>query len=140
VVNVYFDPKIVSFEKILQKGQDAKCADRVYVHGESEKIKAHRSMGTKNVKEAGDFSLDKEPKYYLNHTNYKFVPMTPMQAVKINSLIGQGKSPLHLLSPRQQFMFNYLQKNPSAAWASRVNDTDWENKIFEAWQELGYRS
>lgn len=140
VVNVYFDPKIVSFEKILQKGQDAKCADRVYVRDELEKIKAHRGLGTEKVKEAGNFRLDKEPKYYLNHTNYKFVPMTPIQAVKINSLIGEGKSPLHLLSPRQHLMFNYLQKNPSATWSSMVNDTEWENKIFEAWQALGYRS
>jgi hypothetical protein len=37
-------------------------------------------------------------------------------------------------------MFNYLQKNPSADWASTVNDSEWENKVFEAWQVLGYRS
>ena len=97
-------------------------------------------LGEKSVKKASSFRADHEPKYYLSKTDYHQVPMTPTQAVKINALIGQGKSPFHLLSPRQQMMYNYLQSNKSASWASKVSDKKWEEKMFEAWQALGARA
>lgn len=140
VVNVYFDPAQVSLETIFEKGQAAECADRVYASTESQKRTAGQSLGENKVRQAGNFRLDREPKYYLRHTDFRRVPMTQAQAVKINALIGEGKSPLHLLSPRQQMMYYHLQKNRLPVWASEVNDPDWDSKMFDAWRELGYRT
>jgi hypothetical protein len=47
------------------------------------------------------FRADREPKYYLLHSNYRAIPMTSLQACRVNSLIGQHKSPDGVLSPRQ---------------------------------------
>jgi hypothetical protein len=66
--------------------------------------------------------------------------MSPIQTVKINALIGQGKSPLHLLSPRQQMMYHFIQKNNSQKLISKINDEDWQAKMFKAWDEQGSRA
>ncbi|MCB0669212.1 MAG: thioredoxin family protein [Saprospiraceae bacterium] len=140
VVNVYYDPSIVSLEEILDEGKRTSCADQAYVNQENERKKAGKTLGTSNVKNASTFRPDKEPKYYLSKTGYRLVPMSPTQAVKINVLIGQGKSPFHLLSPRQQMMYNHLQKDKSVRWASEVNDNKWQEKMFKAWDDLGSRA
>ena len=49
----------------------------------------------------GTFRLDREPKYYLTKSRYAKLELTPLQAARVNSLIGQRRSPDHLLSPRQ---------------------------------------
>jgi hypothetical protein len=47
------------------------------------------------------FRVDKEPKYYLSQTAYRYIPMTTLQACRANSAIGKGQQPDRLLSPRQ---------------------------------------
>ena len=140
VVNVFYDPSVVSLEEIIKEGSKSNCADRAYVNDVFEKKKAEKTIGEKNVKNTSSFRPDKEPKYYLSKTDYRLVPMSPIQAVKINVLIGQNKSPFHLLSPRQQMMYNYLQKNKSAGWASDINDEAWQDKMYSAWEALGSRA
>ncbi len=40
--------------------------------------------------------------YYLKHTDYKYLPLTPLQQTKINSALGSRKNPNQYLSPRQE--------------------------------------
>ena len=47
------------------------------------------------------FTPDKDLHYYLKQSKYSSIPMTPMQATKVNSYLGFGKSPDELLSPGQ---------------------------------------
>lgn len=140
VVNVYYDPSTVSLDEIIREGQNTNCADRIYTHGETDKKAAAQTIGKDDIRNASSFRLDKEPKYYLSKTDFHLIPMSPIQAVKMNSLIGQGKSPFHLLSPRQQSMYHYIQQNKSVSWASYVNDPDWQNKMFIAWEKLGSKA
>ena len=49
----------------------------------------------------GDFRVDAQPKYYLTTSPYAGVWMTELQASRVNALLGQGKRPDALLSPRQ---------------------------------------
>lgn len=49
----------------------------------------------------GDFAPDREPKYYLLKSRYAGLPLTGLQAARVNALIGQRRSPDALLSPRQ---------------------------------------
>ena len=39
--------------------------------------------------------------YFLQHTDYKYLPLTPLQRTKINSAIGNRKSAEKYLSPKQ---------------------------------------
>ncbi|KAA1242600.1 VPGUxxT family thioredoxin-like (seleno)protein, type 2 [Aquimarina sp. RZ0] len=47
-------------------------------------------------------SSPKDIHYYLQHSKYKYLPLTTLQKTKINSALGGGKSTEHLLSPKQK--------------------------------------
>ena len=66
------------------------------------------------------FRQDREPKYYLAQTPWRHVPMTTLQSTKANSLIGQGKSPEGLLSPRQLPLYQKVTSNPQKTWPNAV--------------------
>lgn len=40
--------------------------------------------------------------YYLRHTNFKYLPLSPLQQTKINSALGSGSSGEEYLSPQQK--------------------------------------
>ena len=40
--------------------------------------------------------------YYLQHSNYKYLPLTELQKTKINSALGRKESPQKYLSPKQK--------------------------------------
>jgi len=49
----------------------------------------------------GKFRLDREPKYYLLKSKFSKVNMSELQASRVNALLGEGRDPSSLLSPRQ---------------------------------------
>ena len=78
------------------------------------------------------FRADNEPKYYLAKTNYRYLPMTTLQACRVNSLVGQGQSPDALLSARQLALLQNIQANPKRNWKSMIGRTD----LATAWAEI----
>ncbi len=78
------------------------------------------------------FRPDNEPKYYLSKTNYRFVPMTTLQACRANSLVGQGQSPDGLLSPRQLALLQTVLAYPQRRWQNMIGRTD----LAKAWAEI----
>lgn len=64
--------------------------------------------------------------YYLQHSKYKFIPLTELQQTKINSALGNRKSGHIYLSPKQKKWFKQL-----TASAQFSLSTD----FFEAWQQ-----
>ncbi|MDO8365814.1 MAG: VPGUxxT family thioredoxin-like (seleno)protein, type 2 [Saprospiraceae bacterium] len=73
------------------------------------------------------FRSDREPKYYLAQTDYRFIPMSSLQACRANSLVGKRQSPDELLSPRQLELLKKVAENP---------DKNWENKIGAGISEM----
>lgn len=78
------------------------------------------------------FRIDTTPKYYLSHTDYAFIPMTTMQACRVNSLVGQNSSPEPLLSPRQLDLLKKVAENPKKGWKSMIGRKD----LARAWEEM----
>jgi len=67
----------------------------------------------------------KDEDYYLQHTNYKYLPLSPLQRTKINSALGNRKSAKHYLSPKQQQWLSSMEdkeirfhKDFAVAWSS----------------------
>lgn len=77
------------------------------------------------------FRSDREPKYYLAQTLYRFVPMTTLQAARANSLIGQQQSPDELLSPRQLALHQKIQESPTQNRKSAIGHPN----LATAWKE-----
>ncbi len=68
--------------------------------------------------------------YYLQHTPFVYIPLTEVQKTKINSALGQGKSPIKYLSPKQIKWLNTSRQLSGkklfttefrAAWAEKEN-------------------
>jgi len=78
------------------------------------------------------FRSDREPKYYLAQTDYRFVPMTTLQACRVNSLMGQSQSPDGSLSQRQLDLLKKIKENPKKGWKNMVGRKD----LAKAWGEV----
>jgi len=79
------------------------------------------------------FRSDKEPKYYLAQTDYRFVPMTTLQACRANSLAGNSKKPDEVLSPRQLALVKKIREQPEKKWKNMIG----RNDLAKAWGETG---
>jgi thioredoxin family protein len=128
VVKVDFAPAIISYDILLQKAKTKSCTSHVYSDDLTQQLTAEKIVGSEYVSEKSSFKLDKETKYYLFKSSYKYVPMTKLQSVKANSLIGKGESPNVILSPRQLKLLDYIQNHPTKKWQSAINDD-----LISAW-------
>ncbi|AXT18655.1 thioredoxin family protein [Flavobacteriaceae bacterium AU392] len=68
-------------------------------------------------------------KYYLKHTNYKFLPLTELQKTKINSALGLGVSPNKYLSPKQLKWLNEIKHSKTKQYVLFNQD------FFKAWDK-----
>lgn len=127
VVQVTYDPSVVSFEKVVHTGQRAQCADRIYVHSKQQAQAAVQLIEDNKIRTKSSFRPDDEPKYYLSKTPYRAVPMTTLQAARANALIGQGKSPERVLSPKQIAIAQEVKRRADSNWENLIGKDIAEN-------------
>ena len=116
VVQVQYDPSQVSYENLVQSAQKVRCNSHTYTENATQKAAAEKLVGKDKVSNVSTFRADREPKYYLGKTHFKYVPMTRLQAARANSLIAQGTSPNEVLSPRQIELAKSIKKQPNKKW------------------------
>lgn len=104
VVKVEYNPSVISKSQLDKVAEQSKC-----------KISA-----------AGNFSIDKTPKYYLSNHAYRSIPMMEIQKARVNSAIGEGQNPDMYLSPRQ---LGFLKRKPKENFVSV--------QLRDAWGEGG---
>jgi hypothetical protein len=66
------------------------------------------------------FRTDREPKYYLQQTAWKYVPMTTLQACRANSLAGRNQSPESVLSARQIALKQFIDQHGDRRWKNAI--------------------
>ena len=121
VVKIEYNPYITNLETIVPVANRVNCADEVYV---DEKIKVKVP-----VKKTGAYRKDRDDKYYLSRTPYKLIPMTNLQAAKVNSAIGSRQAPEQYLSPRQIELFNYLKNKKTQSQIGVDLEQGWSKLI-----------
>ena len=131
VVEVEYNPAIISFEELAEAGKKVKCAGEAYAHDEKQLEKAKKIFGTSQTDMTTKFRQDKEPKYYLSKTMYRFIPMTSTQAARANSLVGLGKNPETILSPRQIAFAKSIKTNPNKKWKNVIGED-----FVQAWNQI----
>lgn len=114
VVRVRYDPDRISESRLVAEAKKQDCADAVFTH-------------EKNAGNSG-FRPDRQPQYYLLHTPFKFVPMLPLQASRVNSALGLGKDPLLYLSPRQIELYHYFKAHPEKGNPESYRNTDFKKQ------------
>lgn len=109
VVHVLYDDQIITEKELTNKGKVARCADG-------------KMNGNKG------FRKDKDQKYYLKNSGYKYLAMHPLQAARINSLLGEGiKDISDWLFPSQK---KWLKEKSSS---KRVL---YDAEFLEAWETM----
>lgn len=106
VVKVIYDPSKITEKELTKKGKQSNCADDLF-------------EGNKG------FRKDKDPKYYLKNSEYKKLAMHPLQATRINSLLGEGiKDVSEWLFPSQRLAMKN-SKNKQSLYDEPFEDS-WE--------------
>ncbi|MHC5110026.1 MAG: VPGUxxT family thioredoxin-like (seleno)protein, type 2 [Planctomycetota bacterium] len=129
VVEVEFDPAVISFKKLLAQAKAGKCADRVYARTDEQQSIAADVLGDGSIRTDDQIRVDKEPKYYLAQTPYRFLPMTLLQAARVNAAIGAKQDPTPMLSPGQRALMESIKRHPLAGWSNAIGKA-----FVPAWQ------
>ena len=114
VVKVTFVDDVLDFKELVLAGKNAKCADNVFTDDPDQVKEAKALLSSNRVGDQNAFRPDNTPKYYLANTHFRAVPMTGLQALRANALLGQRQSPESLLSPRQLALANQAKNTPLA--------------------------
>jgi hypothetical protein len=105
VVRVEFDPAKVNYEQLVLSAKSLKCALTIFAHSGEQRTIASRLVGEADV-ESVDTEMrdakDSDQKYYLRQSHFRHLPLTEIQAAKINARLATHKNADDLLSPRQR--------------------------------------
>ena len=109
VVKVKYNADILEEEKLISFAANKKCADGVFSNDKRE-LSVAKKLNIKTKKE-GKFRPDNQPKYYTYNSEFKYVPMTSLQALKVNTALSNRLSPDEYLSPRQIELLSLIREN-----------------------------
>ncbi|MEE8171034.1 MAG: VPGUxxT family thioredoxin-like (seleno)protein, type 2 [Phycisphaerae bacterium] len=130
VVEVEFDPARLSFDELLSRARQQDCASRVFARSDAQLAAARGQVGQAAVRSDDATRPDKQPKYYLAQTPLKHVPMTELQACRVNAALGRKSDPKPFLSPRQLALLRTIEAQPNHDWPEAIGAPD----LIAAWR------
>ena len=108
VVHLTYDSEVIQYSKLLENAARMECTDAIYTHGDDQAARARKtgvfeivdwkdSLETRQVRKP-------EQKYYLRNTVYAHLPLSELQAVKMNVAAARKDIAAleSFLSPRQR--------------------------------------
>ncbi|MCI5058442.1 MAG: thioredoxin family protein [Flavobacteriales bacterium] len=111
VVKVRFNETIIKKDELNQKAKSAKY---------------------KNVLKDNTYRVASKDNYYhLKKTNFRFIPLTPLQKSRINSFWHDRIACYSFLSPKQMNWLEKIEEQPSSKRKSRI-----EQDFISAWNEM----
>lgn len=93
VVRVRYNAKVIDAAQLRAHAAEANCTP---------------------IAQAKGYRIDKDPQYYLKHSDFRFLPLTRLQRTRINAALGHRQSGTQYLSPKQ------------LAWLKGIRDADAE--------------
>jgi len=103
-VDLSFDPALISYSELVRKASGLRCASRVFARSGEQLREAGRVVGERAVRsdEPARDAAASDQKYYLQHSPLQSLPLTPLQATRVNAALAAGEDPAQWLSPRQR--------------------------------------
>lgn len=129
VVRFKYNPEAVSYEDIISEASKMKCADGAYTNDIEEANLADKVLKYNSNKEKS-YRQDRDPKYYIQNTDYQYLPMTAIQSQRVNTALGSRQNPDEFLSPRQLKLLKHIQEHRSQKWENTIG----KNFIQEWWK------
>ena len=119
VVEIRYDPARLKLGALLKAGR--RCADHVFVP--ADRVAEARAVFGKRATAGVDHRPSpKDDLYQLSHSRLARVPMTPLQAQRVNADLGHRQDPLRWLSPRQISIAAAMSAEPKRAWPQPTGD------------------
>ncbi|MHC5065940.1 MAG: hypothetical protein ACYTG5_18420 [Planctomycetota bacterium] len=133
VVQLRFDPNEIPYAELLRAAQSHDCARQVFALGDEQLETARKAVGESAITARLDqFRVDQEPKYYLRQSAYRHVPMTELQAMRINAALGKRQQvDADLLSPGQKLILKEVSNKDEQKWPVLVGVD-----VAEAWAAM----
>ena len=119
VVEVRYDPRRLGLEALLTAGR--RCADQVFVPA-SQLSLARKVFGGRVAAGVTHRPSPKDDLYQLQHSRFARVPLTALQAQRVNADLGRRRDPRRWLSPRQEEVARSIAANPRRAWPRPTGD------------------
>jgi hypothetical protein len=112
VVLVTFRPKYLAYADLVAHAERLDCALFVYTHSEEQARIARARIGDRAQPLASPMrkAAASEHLYHLQRTSLRFVPMTELQATRVNASLAQGADPAHWMSPRQRAIAQRIER------------------------------
>ncbi len=125
VVKVVYDEDVTSAKDIYKQAKKANVAQNVYLpKGESSNV-------FKDAKQYSSYRKDPETKYYLYNSDLKYIPMLPIQELRVNRALAKRQDPSEYLSPKQLELFDNLSKLKAKKKKNRIG-TDFKS----SWEDI----
>ena len=112
VVEVQFQPGVVSYAKLLEHAIASSCDQWVYATSDEQLQAARAKVGERAERMGGSLRVAKasDQLYYLRLSHLNYVPLTPLQARQVNGALGLKADPGAFLSPRQLELAKRIQR------------------------------
>lgn len=112
VVEVIFDPARLAYGPLVRRALELDCARRIFTVN-AEQLRQARALAPDRAVPAPATPRDAEAgdgKYHLRQSPLRYLPLTPLQAARVNSDLAAGKAPARWLSPRQQHLARRVEE------------------------------
>lgn len=121
VVDLRFDPMLTSYEKLITLARSLKSASTVFAWDSDQLATARRLVGNATIRMDGTIRSADGSKHHLAQTSLKYVPMTHLQAIRINAALANKKDSKNLLSPRQLTLLALIEEHAEAGWPDCID-------------------
>ena len=111
VVKVTFAPAVVTYDALLKVAAEKGCATRAWTTTEAQANGARMRLGelaTALTEDPRD-AKESDQLYYLRDTAMRYLPLTPLQARRVNGALFQAKNPEKWLSPGQIALLDLVE-------------------------------
>jgi len=138
VVEVIYDRREVSVEQLADKAKELDCTQAVFTASESEVKDIAKILGDGKASVIGGFvraAADSEQKVSLYRSPYGSLPLTPMQATKVNAALRLKGDPKAWMSPQQVRLLARVEQ----AWPRARKDLESPRPPTDPYDLLEYR-
>lgn len=112
VVEVTFDAAVLSLDALTRKALEMDCAHRVFARSDAA-LEVVKKITDKVERTDAAIDDGTQQQYHLAQAKKLYLlPMTALQATKVNSALASGQDPSRFLSPRQLELAKRLEKAP----------------------------
>lgn len=125
VVEVKFDPTRLSYAQLLEQARALDCTSRIFTRTDEQQAIAGQRFGSAAVRTNELVQLSPTDfKKRLAGSEYRAVPMTPLQSQRLNASLSTGLPAEAILSPNQLRLAQTVRDNPAREWPDLAADPD----------------